>query len=127
MADLITWWSFKPANVLSPRGELIWSFIPYAVCWCIWKVRSSRIFYDERFLLFKLQVKVLSNCCLCKSDAESSGDLFIHCSWVTPILSFFLGCFGVAWFSQPRLGPSFLVGWPNSLVEGVTWVGVCGS
>lgn len=55
-------------------------------------------------------------CCLCKSEAESTHHLFIHCPWVGNFWNHFLARFGVSWV-QPAFVRVLLDSWPT-LFEG---------
>lgn len=95
-------------HALCPPGR------PFFLRKCVW---NSLIQLKVSFFMWELwwdraptvdnlirQGMIMSNrCCLCCSDAESSGHLFLHCPWVVPLWSYFIGRFSVVWMQSCSL------------------------
>lgn len=87
--------ALSPPTVCSYPGVCVWnSLIPLKVLF-LWELWWDRALTVDNLIARGM---VISNwCCLCKSVAESSGHLFIHCPWVVSFWSFLLARFEVVW------------------------------
>lgn len=98
-----------PPTSFSSPGKCVWNnLIPLKISFFLWELWRDRAPTINNLLARGL---IIPNwCSMCKSDAESLGHLFIHCSWVSHIWRFFLDHFGVGW-TQPASVRSLLSCW----------------
>lgn len=60
MLDLISLWSADLGRALSEIGKAIWRFVPFSVCWCLWREKNTRIFEYFVGQVGQIQDKVMA-------------------------------------------------------------------
>lgn len=105
-----------PQVVSSFLGRCVWNnLIPLKVSSLLWEVWRERALTINNVIARGL---VIPNWyCLCKSVAETTRHLFIHCPWVAKFWNFSLNRFGVTWV-QPSCVGGLLESWLALFIGG---------